>query len=426
MQQTDVGRAQNAGGELSLIQSGLIVAVSLLIAAASWRFIEQPFRGRTSPINRKPLFVSAGAAVSAAILFGSVVTVEKGLPGRLPRAAQMIYRASYDVGRFTGQSCFIDAKGRGPSLSDIRAGTLCAMGAPDSQTSFLVWGDSHAAAMAPAIDVAARQSGHGGLLVGRGSCAPLLDFDFKQVSRLRTKECNEYNAAVVDLIAARHIPYVFMIALWPKFVHGGELPNEGVYFDPSHPPSLEDRSAPVAQSLDRTLAQLSRLGTQAILVMDVPEAGYNVPEALARAAARGSSIDISPSWASVARRQALARSVLNTSAAKYNATIIDPLPALCDDNRCYVERNGIILYHDTNHLSGTGAESISYIYDAFFKGLSDKGTVAHAQHDKRAGAEFGTSAIPGLRCFPQQFCQSQKTPQNAGSVHTAGKLIPPS
>src|SRR5437588_544327 len=142
---------------------------------------------------------------------------------------------------------------------------------------------------------------------------------------------------------------------------------------------------------------------------DCREAGYKVPEALARAAARGSSIDISPSWASVARRQALARSVLNTSAAKYNATIIDPLPALCDDNRCYVERNGIILYHDTNHLSGTGAESISYIYDGFFKGLSDKGTVAHAQHDKRAGAEFGTSAIPGLRCFPQQFCQSQKS-----------------
>jgi len=57
------------------------------------------------------------------------------------------------------RQCFLDNKdGSGPSLADIREGSLCGMGAGDARNvSFLVWGDSHAASMGPAIDVAARE-----------------------------------------------------------------------------------------------------------------------------------------------------------------------------------------------------------------------------------------------------------------------------
>ena len=357
------------GRELSLLEGSLLVVVSLMLAASSWHLIERPFRGRNSAVGRKALFASAAAAVSAAVAFGAFVIVERGLPGRLPETAQLIYAASYDGGRFSNQKCAINVDGEGPSLSDIRSGALCAMGVEKTEVEFLVWGDSHATAMAPAIDLAARQSGHRGLFIGRGGCPPLLDFDLGEAKRLRTEECAEHGKAVVDLIAERRIPFVFMIAFWPKYVHRGELPNEGIYYDPSRPAPLDDWSGPFAQSLEHTLAALARIGTRAVLVMDIPEIGYKVPEALAKAAMRGASADIAPSWSSVSRRQALARRVLETYATKYDATVIDPLPALCDDKVCHVERNGIVLYRDADHLTAKGAESISYVYDSFFNSL---------------------------------------------------------
>jgi peptidoglycan/LPS O-acetylase OafA/YrhL len=379
------------GPQFSAVESAIIVFASLILATLSWRFIEQPFRGRRSRIGRKALFVSAAVAVSGAVTFGAIVTLERGLPERLPITAQRIYEASYDIGRFASENCFLDSEEKG----ELRFGALCTMGNLGSELRFLVWGDSHAAAMAPAINRAARQSNHLGLFVGRASCPPLLDFDpgesnqpylldidfgetkhrpllhfqFGESQRLSIEHCREHNAAVIDFIAAHRIPVVFMIAVWPKYVHRAELPNQGVFFDPSHSATLENWSAPVAQSLDRTLAKLSRIGTRAVLVMGVPEMGYHVPEALAKAAMTGTSASVEPSSASVRKRQALARSVLETYAANYNATIIDPLPAFCDKTRCYAQRNGIVLYQDEEHLSSAGAKSISHIYRSYFQSL---------------------------------------------------------
>jgi len=76
----------------------------------------------------------------------------------------------------------------------------------------------------------------------------------------------------------------------------------------------------------------------------------------------------------VSKRQALARATLATRAVKYGATVIDPLPALCDDKRCFAQRNGIVLYHDSDHMTAKGAESISYIYAPFFGSLHAIGT----------------------------------------------------
>ncbi|HXK25729.1 MAG TPA: acyltransferase family protein [Myxococcota bacterium] len=351
------------GDELSPLRAAWLLVVSTSLAALSWRFIEQPFRGRKSRIDRKILFAGAAAAVVAALIFGGLVDREEGVPSRLPVAIQAIYKVSYDTGRFLGPACFIDSEGEGPTSRDIGAGTLCSLGnSDDPEIRFLIWGDSHAGAMAPAIDLAARQAGIHGLFVGQASCPPLLDFDPGQTSRPKVQRCKETNAAVVGLIAERRISTVFLIARWPKYVHGTEYGNEGYFFDPSRLIPLEDKSAPVAHGLDQTLSALSEVGTRMVLVMDVPEIGYNVPHALAKAAMSGRSVDIAPSPAAVRMRQALARSTLQTYAAKYDAAIIDPTPAICDQTRCSIERDGVILYRDEDHLSRAGAESISDLY----------------------------------------------------------------
>ncbi len=348
------------GRQLSLSQGGLVIAASLVVATVSWRFVEQPFRGRASPVARKPLFASAVAVVIAAISLGAYVAGNSGLPGRLAPDVQRVYASTYDESRFSLPPCFADSDTDGPAVADIRAGKLCRLGTADaSKPSFLVWGDSHSGAMAPAIDAAAAQVGMQGLFAGHSSCPPLPGV---QLKRGGTERCGRFNEAVHDLIVSRHIPLVFLVAYWPKYVHDAEMPNQGPYFDPSVPPPVADRSQSVVETLDSLMAELQRLGTKVVLVSDVPEMGRYMPEAVAKAMMEGASTDVAPPFDYIAKRQALSHSILTRAAAQYGASIIDPLPAICRDEHCDAVRNGLPLYKDADHLAATFAKGLGALY----------------------------------------------------------------
>jgi hypothetical protein len=166
----------------------------------------------------------------------------------------------------------------------------------------------------------------------------------------------------MSLIEKRKFAFVFMVGYWPKYVHRKELPGQGVFFDPGVVPSRTDWSIPVRKGLDAILTGLARQGSKAVLVMDVPEMGFDVPEALARAAASGRSLDIAPSLEYTNRRQALARRVLADAARSSGALVVDPMSAICDASRCHAIREGTVLYKDGDHLSAKGAESLSALF----------------------------------------------------------------
>ncbi|MDL2401952.1 acyltransferase family protein [Rhizobium mayense] len=354
-----------SGRELSQAQGGLIVLASLALAAFSWRFIERPFRGRGGSLGRRSLFAAGATVMVAMVVFGNYVIRDVGVPGRLPADVQKVYAATYDISRFGEPPCFADSDTTGPSVADIRAGKLCTLGVDGSNPpTFLVWGDSHSGAMSPAIDGAAKQASVSGLFAGHASCAPLPDAHLPAHGGV--KRCDDFNGAVRDLVRSKHIPLVFLIAYWPKYVHDAELPKEGVYFDPSIPPPLQDKSAAVTASLDRLMAELAQQGTKVVLVMDVPEMGRYMPEAIAKATMTKTSTDIAPPWNYVAERQALSRAILTRLAAKYGAGIVDPLPAICHDGHCDATYDGMPLYKDADHITATTSKRLSYLFSPVF------------------------------------------------------------
>jgi peptidoglycan/LPS O-acetylase OafA/YrhL len=358
------------GHPLTLLQGATIILSSLILAVLTWRFIEKPFRGRRSRIGRKPLFAAAVLLVALAAGFGNDVVDNKGLASRLPDGIARVYAATYDISRFGMPPCFGDSDATGPSLADIRAGKLCPLGDGNpGNPAFLVWGDSHSGAMGPAIDGAAKQAGVTGLFAGHASCAPLPDAQLAPHGDNR--HCGDFNAAVHDLVTSRHIPLVFLIAYWPKYMHDAELPNQGVYFDPSVPPPLEDKSASVATSLDRLMSELTRQGTKVVLVMDVPEMGHYMPEAVAKAMMTGASTDVAPPFDYVARRQALSRTILAHLAAKYGASIVDPFSAVCSNGHCDSVRNGLPLYKDADHITATFSATLGGLYFPMLKDLKE-------------------------------------------------------
>jgi peptidoglycan/LPS O-acetylase OafA/YrhL len=354
---------QYANGRLLSKPEALgVLAICFAVSALLWAVVEQPFRRRLW-LPRMPSLYGASAIVTGlAIIAGLTIAAAGGFPQRVPQTVLQIYAAKNDRTQF--ESCVLEAKsdftkGKSTSIAD-----LCGVGpVGKGQPSFLVWGDSHAAAIAPAIEASAEKRGQYGVLSVHGGCPPLLNYGIPSASSVRRTSCRAFNNSVMDMIVREKISVVFMVARWPRETLGVENGQEGAFYDPKAQLNGVDRSAEVARALDATLAKLKSTGVKPVLVMDVPEPGYDVPVALARAALNGSTIDVNPTRGAFNARTALERHVLMDASAKWDATIIDLASAFCDAVSCSVERKGIPLYVDADHLTRSAAEGLAYLFD---------------------------------------------------------------
>lgn len=351
-----------AEGKLTPILKLVVIGASVLAGVLSWKYIENPVRfGRFRTSTKLAVLSASVAFVLVAYGFSTFVEKNDGLPGRLPTEAARLYQATFDTGSFNDPKCFADSDGDGLTPAQINGDALCRLGVEGGKPSFLLWGDSHAAAIAPALDVAARSLGITGTFVGRASCPPLPNTEFGRSDHV--ERCIDHTKAVMALVARHHYPKVFLAAYWPKYVHRSELPEQGVFFDPRVQPDLSDWSQPVAIGLERLANDLRRIGSQPIFIMDVPEVGYTVPEALARAYMAGRTLEIAPDLGYTEKRQALARDVITGVANSTGAWVVDPMSRICDDRHCKVMENNVVLYQDGDHLSAGGASALAPLFD---------------------------------------------------------------
>lgn len=359
---------QRLGHALTGAEAPLAIAVSLGLAALSWRFIEQPVRQGRWPASRRQVFAAATTMTVLAAATGLTIVGLDGIPGRLPAHVQDVLAAKDDRSPFFRSDCFSDNHTLAAGQPAASADMGCVMGARNRPSpAFAVWGDSHAAAMAPAIDEAAVRHRRSGVFVGRGGCPPLLDYDNTSSHASRREACREHNAGALKIIQDLRVPLVFLIARWPREVLGGENGNEGPFYDPAAAQPTLDRTAQVSTALDATLRRLAAPGRQVVLVMDVPEPGYDVPTALARAALQGIDARVNPARRTVEARQRLAREALLAAAARHGSLIVDPLPAFCDDALCHVERRGVSRYVDADHLTRRAARELAPLFGKVFE-----------------------------------------------------------
>ena len=317
------------------------IVFCIILAAVSWKYVEGPFRKQAgkSRFSRQWIFAAAvlGSATLAAA--GAVLYLSHGLPSRFTQQTLSLYSGKDDIWK-RHEECLAQ---------------FCAIGDSTAEPSFLLWGDSHAGAIAPAFEQIARAKHLLGYVAYNAACAPVLGlrrYDQEDVER-----CVRFNNSVLAFIKAKHIRNVFLHGRWAIYSEGDRYQHEdGVPVLLTLSRRAGENYPTLETLFASTVRELRRRELNVVIVASVPEVGIDVPTGLARQSVSGSRFDLRPSHADFMKRQARAFGLFSKAVKEGAVRVVYPHESLCDDMACSVLRNDHSLYVDNNHLSLRGTD----------------------------------------------------------------------
>lgn len=327
-----------------------LVGASLVVAWASTRFIERPFRNRRWIGGRAVGGLSA-AGVAGALAAAAAIWLGKGLPQRIDPAYQTILAAAWDRDQRA-----VDCADR--SAHD----TLCAIGASEQAPSFVLWGDSHAAALMPTISAAAATRDEAGLYAARFGCAPLVDVAVAGAPEA-AERCRYFNAGVLRALEqAPTIDTVILAGRWAVYAEGDRPAGE------PHPPvrltgpkgesqAIDENFAIFAEGLSAMVDAIRATGRKVVLIGSAPEIGWSVPQRLYFSERwQIAPPHAAPDIEAVAARNARVDRLMAQLSINHDVSVISLASILCAP-ACRTTQNGAPLYYDSNHLAATASRS---------------------------------------------------------------------
>lgn len=339
--------------------------LTFLVSILSWKFIETPFRNGIS-LTRKQTFAFGAIAMMVTFGISLIIYLNKGFPQRFPQ----IVSEGDDAERARWGSCITERRKEPPESVD-----LCTIGAENGEPEFLLWGDSHARAIAPAVNKSASASGVTGYYSAMPGCPPLLGID-RQDQFLGS--CSTYNDMLIEYLSEHpELETVILMGRWSISADGRRFKNEegattrqiDVWRN-----EFGENAELFDIGLNRTVETLIEMGRQVVIIAGIPEVGYDVPSSYTIASRTGRDVNaiIAPTLQEYLERNYDANQTIREIAKNEPAILIDPSEALCGPERCSVVMEEQVLYRDDDHLSTFGAYSISYLFDPLFQELSKR------------------------------------------------------
>jgi hypothetical protein len=342
-------RIRTASVNLSFLVACSAVLITFLLAWLSWRYVERPFRNKNSlPAGRMLTLIGSGSAI---VIFVATLSIYSGgFPKRLNEETQAALSASKDID-FLRVHC---------TGMEIDRG--CRFGNLNEPITYAIIGDSHAAALRPAIE-ASNILNAAGTLYWMGAC-PFLS-GAKMINAPERKNCNSFKSQLWKKIASdKNLTTIVLAGRWP-YQMTGWLPESGGSYrswlvdNETVRPSIEENARVFVRSFQRTLDRIAELGLDVIIVGSVPEAGFDVPHTIALAR-----------YAGVEQPHGIKRSAVESRAGKADKLIAELTSGrsgvrfisiwedFCDDSWCKLEDGGKPIYYDDDHISYHGALSV--------------------------------------------------------------------
>jgi peptidoglycan/LPS O-acetylase OafA/YrhL len=189
---------------LTLIDRGLIVALSFALAWLTYRAIEIPFRFGRPALPRVVALCSGMAAVAGA---GGVIVEGRGFDFRLPAEIREMTDVRTDSSNWRVHEC----------LLDLSHETTFADSCVDKgrRPLVFVWGDSTAGALLPGLRMAQQTNDFGIAQFTSSSCVPALHTDVAGVPN-----CRAINDKILSMARDLQPEIVLLHSTWDRYLDG--------------------------------------------------------------------------------------------------------------------------------------------------------------------------------------------------------------
>jgi len=220
----------------------------------------------------------------------------------------------------------------------------CVYGVPTSHTTVVLFGDSHAAQWFPALDRLAKDRSWRLVALTKSLCGAVDHPVWNGQLGRAYPECDAWRAAAVQRIASEHPALVVVSnSKFVAFEIDGRLAT------------AEQTSAGWESAVASMLRRVGAPSTRVALIGDTPQMGVDPPDclsshlddALACAQPRGDAVP----WERLAADRA--------AAEEAGASFIDPTPWVCPTEPCPVVIGSVLIWRDAGHMTETFSKALA-------------------------------------------------------------------
>lgn len=329
-----------------------VVLLAVVVATASWRFVERPFRsGRAGP-RWEPGQAMAGAlgVLAVVALAGVAVRIGDGFPWRYPAPVQAMFEQK-SLGNPLRRRC------DGHQLA-FKNDDICNFGRkkqPGESYDVLVIGDSNGDHFVPLVAKYAEEKGLAGRQVTQSTCAPLLGLDRRGRTVAGNEECRTYQRTILQFVEANpRLKLVVVAAAWRSY--SGVLEPNGVLHQVGtgeERARLERQGGNLETALEFVVRHFAKRGVAVHLVGQIPT-GKSLPvkcavEALS--AGRPTTGCAIPLAEGRDGGRAADETIARLAASSPGVTATLPTTFLCGETSCTTFLGNVFLYRDWGHLN---------------------------------------------------------------------------
>jgi hypothetical protein len=225
----------------------------------------------------------------------------------------------------------------------------------------VVWGDSHADHLYPGIVELDPQRNW--LLLGHMSCPPVYGIDVSADQ----SDCRARSEAALQWIEEQETISLVVVGFFGHYSDSTDRAEDhlGRGFGPSRiriDGELDPlrKSLALERGLDTAVGRLLDAGKRVVLVIDVPELPFPPANCFAEPRIALSQQQCFVNLDDVYDRQAPIRSIIKRIQSRNpGLVVVDPIPALCEADRCGAGTNSAPLYRDSHHLASYGSRVVA-------------------------------------------------------------------